>query len=165
MPGIISERPNPATLSLGILKAGGIGFFGYSTFSFIEGGKGSPVPGTISDRPSPATLSLGIENPIGFFYFYSTGAELLSIFFYSSASGLCSTRLSPVPGIISESPNPETFSFGIVNFFGGSGYYGGGTGCSSCFITGFGSPVPGTISDNPNPATFSFGMPNGRPFF
>jgi hypothetical protein len=70
-----------------------------------------------------------------------------------------------VPGIISESPKPETFSFGIVNFFDGSGYYGGGTGFSSCFITGFGSPVPGTISDNPNPATFNFGMPNGRPFF
>ena len=75
MPGIISESPSPATLSLGILKAGGIGFFGYSTFSFIGGGRGSPVPGTISDRPSPATLSFGIENPIGFFFIYSTGAE------------------------------------------------------------------------------------------
>jgi len=165
VPGIISERPNPATLSLGMLKPRGIGFFGYSTFSFIEGGKGSPVPGTISDRPSPATLSFGIENPKGFFYFYSTSAEVLSIFFYSSAAGLCSTILSPVPGIISDSPKPVTFSFGILNFFGGSGYYGGGRGCSSSLTTGFGSPVPGTISDNPNPATLSFGIPNGRPFF
>jgi hypothetical protein len=104
---------------LGILKTGGIGFFGYSTFSFIGGGRGSPVPGTISDRPSPATLSFGIENPIGFFFIYSTVAEGISIFYYSSTAGFNSTKLSPVPGIISESPNPETFSFGIANFFCG----------------------------------------------
>jgi hypothetical protein len=86
VPGIISESPKPATLSLGILKAGGIGFFGYSTFSFIGTGKGSPVPGTISDKPSPATLSFGIENPI--FFFYSTGATEESIISFFSKSSV-----------------------------------------------------------------------------
>ena len=73
MPGIISESPSPATLSLGILKPRGIGFLGYSTFSLIVGGTGSPVPGIISDSPRPATLCFGIENPSGLFYFYSAG--------------------------------------------------------------------------------------------
>jgi hypothetical protein len=118
VPEIISERPSPATLSFGILKP--ICFFGCSTFSITGAGTGSPVPGTISERPSPATLSFGIENPIGFFNFYSTGAEddsFISVFSISSA-GFYSTLLSPVPGMISDSPNPETFNFGIVNFFG-----------------------------------------------
>jgi hypothetical protein len=73
VPGIISESPSPATLSLGILKPRGIGFLGCSTFSLIVGGTGSPVPGIISDSPRPATLSFGIENPTGLFYFYSAG--------------------------------------------------------------------------------------------